>query len=223
MQKARRHAYALRPLAKCFSPFPHGTGTLSVSREYLALPDGPGGFTQDYSCPALLRIPLRFVSLRVRDSHPLRTDFPDCSTHEISCDGAVLQPPACRNTQGLGCSPVARHYWGNHSYFLFLRVLRCFSSPRLPPTSLDDTSSRYRVVPFGDPRVKGYLRLTAAFRTDRGFSQLITSFIASESQGIRHVPFLTFVKYHRIILMNLMTRQLYFRLSLFFFRLYSMS
>ena len=41
-----------------FSPFPHGTGSLSVSREYLALPDGPGGFAQDSSCPALLRIPL---------------------------------------------------------------------------------------------------------------------------------------------------------------------
>ena len=34
--------------------------TLSVSREYLALPDGPGWFTQDSSCPALLRIPLGF-------------------------------------------------------------------------------------------------------------------------------------------------------------------
>ena len=44
--------------SECFSPFPHGTGTLSVSREYLALPDGPGGFAQDFSCPALLRVPL---------------------------------------------------------------------------------------------------------------------------------------------------------------------
>ena len=38
-----------------FSPFPHGTGSLSVAREYLALPDGPGGFKQGFSCPALLR------------------------------------------------------------------------------------------------------------------------------------------------------------------------
>ena len=45
------------PCSGCFSPFPHGTGSLSVSREYLALPDGPGGFTRDSSCPALLRIP----------------------------------------------------------------------------------------------------------------------------------------------------------------------
>ena len=29
---------------------------------------------------------------------------------------------------GLGYSPVARHYWGNHCCFLFLEVLRCFSS-----------------------------------------------------------------------------------------------
>src|SRR3954447_9371470 len=30
---------------------------------------------------------------------------------------------------GLGSSLFARHYLGNHCYFLFLRVLRCFSSP----------------------------------------------------------------------------------------------
>ncbi len=39
-----------------FSPFPHGTGSLSVFEEYLALPDGPGRFRQDFTCPALLRI-----------------------------------------------------------------------------------------------------------------------------------------------------------------------
>src|SRR4051794_29648130 len=38
-----------------FSPFPHGTGSLSVASEYLALPDGPGRFKQGFSCPALLR------------------------------------------------------------------------------------------------------------------------------------------------------------------------
>ena len=31
---------------------------------------------------------------------------------------------------GLGCFPFARRYLGNRSYFLFLGVLRCFSSPR---------------------------------------------------------------------------------------------
>jgi hypothetical protein len=38
-----------------FSPFPHGTGSLSVASEYLALPDGPGRFPQGSTCPAVLR------------------------------------------------------------------------------------------------------------------------------------------------------------------------
>ena len=38
-----------------FSPFPHGTGSLSVVGEYLALRDGPRRFTRDCTCPVLLR------------------------------------------------------------------------------------------------------------------------------------------------------------------------
>ena len=53
----------------------------------------------------------------------------------LSCHSPVLQPRRNRNPGGLGSSPVARHYWGNHVCFLFLRVLRCFSSPRSPPPS----------------------------------------------------------------------------------------
>ena len=43
--------------------------------------------------------------------------------------------PRCRNgwrpwhDSGLGCSPFARRYSGNRCLFLFLRVLRCFTSP----------------------------------------------------------------------------------------------
>ncbi len=48
--------------SRFFSPFPHGTGSLSVSQEYLALADGPAGFTQGFTCPALLRIPLWITS-----------------------------------------------------------------------------------------------------------------------------------------------------------------
>ena len=38
------------------APFPHGTGSLSVTREYLALRDGPRGFRRGFTCPAVLRI-----------------------------------------------------------------------------------------------------------------------------------------------------------------------
>src|SRR3546814_1210030 len=37
-----------------FSPFPHGTGSLSVGQEYLALEDGPPMFRQGFTCPALI-------------------------------------------------------------------------------------------------------------------------------------------------------------------------
>ena len=40
--------------SRCFSPFPHGTGSLSVTEEYLGLEGGPPTFRQDFTCPALL-------------------------------------------------------------------------------------------------------------------------------------------------------------------------
>ena len=42
------------PALGCFSPFPHGTSSLSVASEYLALEDGPPGFPRDCTCPAVL-------------------------------------------------------------------------------------------------------------------------------------------------------------------------
>ena len=51
-------------------------------------------------------------------------------------------------------------------YFLFLEVLRCFSSLGSPPCiRTDDSPSDCRVVPFGNPRIKGHLHLPAAYRS----------------------------------------------------------
>lgn len=172
--------------SKCFSPFLHSTGSLSVSREYLALPDGPGRFTQDSSCPALLRIPLCFDCLQIRSSHALWPSFPERSFQQLSCNVAVLQPPPCRNMEGLGCSPFARHYWGNHYLFSFPAGTKMFQFPAL-------ASGLAGCHPFkmtGCPIRKSPDQ--RSFAPTRSLSQLITSFIASESQGIRHAPFLTF-------------------------------
>ena len=67
------------PCLGYFSPFPYGTGSLSVSEEYLALPDGAGRFRQDFSGPALLRILLVPDNLYLRGYHPLWPNFPEGS------------------------------------------------------------------------------------------------------------------------------------------------
>ena len=103
-------------------------------------------------------------NLRVRDCHPLRFNFPVNSTSSLNIPMEILQPRPCRNTAGLGYSPFARHYLGNHYCFLFLRVLRCFSSPGSPPLR-DDYPSGSRVAPFGNPRINSRLHLPVAFRS----------------------------------------------------------
>jgi len=49
------------PSSGFFSPFPHGTGSLSVGKEYLGLEGGPPTFRQDFTCPALLEHTCRFT------------------------------------------------------------------------------------------------------------------------------------------------------------------
>ena len=69
------------PYSGFFSPFPHGTSSLSVSQEYLALPDGSGKFRQDFTCPALLRILILFKSFSCTRLSLLLPSFPTCSTN----------------------------------------------------------------------------------------------------------------------------------------------
>src|SRR5690606_29949424 len=95
MQKARRHpakggtptackrmvsGSLSLPYSGCFSPFPHGTGSLSVSQEYLALADGPAKFTQGFTCPELLRIPLQISLLACTGLSPISPRFPTGSS-----------------------------------------------------------------------------------------------------------------------------------------------
>ena len=62
------------PSSGCFSPFPHGTCSLSVAEEYLGLEGGPPVFRQDCTCPALLESLATRRS--IRGCHPLRPGFP---------------------------------------------------------------------------------------------------------------------------------------------------
>ena len=131
-----------------FSPFPHGTGSLSVASEYLALPDGPGRFSQGSTCPAILRSHLKedciftygAVTLYGRPFQTVRLTLSYPSFNQISPDSHPTLSDYCGpatpcspcELHGLGYSEFARHYYRNHGCFLFLWVLRWFTSPGLP-------------------------------------------------------------------------------------------
>src|SRR5579875_4063266 len=59
--------------------------------------------------------------------------FPDRFIYPVPLSLHVECPTTPKGKPfGLGCSRFARRYSGNRVCFLFLRVLRCFSSPGLP-------------------------------------------------------------------------------------------
>jgi hypothetical protein len=83
---------------------------------------------------------------------------------------------------GLGFSDFARHYFRNHGCFLFLRVLRWFTSPSSPRYPMDSDNGNECSHSLGFPiRISPDHSLLAA---SRSFSQLIASFIAYLRLGI---------------------------------------
>jgi hypothetical protein len=146
MQKARRRLSAPTacrrtvsgslslPCSGFFPPFPHGTGSLSVFRSCLALRDGPRRFGQDSSCPALLRWRPRRSPVTRTGLSPSADRLSRRFRFLAATLWTLLLPRRRLDDSGLGSSPFARHYSGNRSFFLFLQVLRCFSSLRSPRT-----------------------------------------------------------------------------------------
>ena len=87
---------------------------------------------------------------------------------------------------GLGSFAFARRYLRNHCCFLFLRVLRCFTSPGV---ALGGYGLTPRAPPF--PAVGCPIRRStdqSVLAAPRGLSQLAASFVALRCQGIRRMP-----------------------------------
>ena len=81
---------------------------------------------------------------------------------------SAVRTPKCTHL-GLGSSGFARRYFRNHCCFLFLRLLRCFSSPGSLHKAMDSLYGSWSfsswVSPFRYPRIYTYLQLPVAFRS----------------------------------------------------------
>jgi hypothetical protein len=89
-----------------------------------------------------LRLPTRLVTLLLR----------------------TLQPPCHRNGTGLGYSEFARHYYRNRDFFLFLQVLRWFTSLSSLDPAYVFSGSFPRFAREGFP-INACVRLPEAYRS----------------------------------------------------------
>ena len=99
---------------------------------------------------------------------PTMANLPRLFCYVFGITFAVLYPEGIA-TLGLAFFHFARRYFGNRCFFLFLRLLRCFSSAGSLRITMDSLYGGRvlpaRVSPFGNLRVDGYLLLTAAYRS----------------------------------------------------------
>ena len=126
---------------------------------------------------------------RLQGCHLLWPAVPDRSTNvprtpfrRLPAYRGPTTPGSPRGSPGLGCSGFARHYSRNHGCFLFLWVLRWFTSPGAPRTAMDSPCDSRCSHRLGSPirRSPDHSLLAAP----RGLSQLATSFLARLRLGI---------------------------------------
>ena len=108
------------------------------------------------------------INLSLTGLSPSLAGFPNTIVLGLYITFAVLNPEWPKSF-GLAFFHFARRYFGNRVFFLFLSLLRCFSSRRSLYYTMDSCNSDWaflsRVPPFGHLRLTGYLLLTAAFRS----------------------------------------------------------
>ena len=106
------------PLPGFLSPFPHGTGSLSLSKTYLAFDSGLPKFTPDFSCRTLLGwsaeetsvfpygavthsgAPFQALLVTVSFVTSWQIADPPADSHD-----PTYATPACLHVYGLGCAP----------------------------------------------------------------------------------------------------------------------
>ena len=150
---------------------------------------GPPSFTQDYTCPALLGMPLGAVCVHLPGCHRLWRAVPGRFGLASCSHVAVPQPQPCKH-DWFGLAPVRSPLLRGSRLLSLPPGTEMFQFPGFPPPALcvQTGVTRHdpcRVSPFGHPRINAWLAAS------RGLSQPPTSFIGSWRQGIHRVPLVT--------------------------------
>ena len=121
------------------------------------MPDGPGRFPRDFSCPAVLRnLSTEPDCCRLQDCHLLWSLVPGGSTNNSVCNSAALRPnrPYNPREQALWFglfrvrSPLLAE---SLTCFLFLQVLRWFTSLRCLPRAYEFSAGYSGINQSGFP------------------------------------------------------------------------
>ena len=157
------------PLPGFFSPFPLGTCSLSVTREYLALRDGPRCFRQNSTCSVVLRIPIRVFYISSTGLSPyivlLSIRFDYVSVFLLYSLGPTTPNPEIR----FGLYPFRSPLLWVSIFLSFPPVTKMFQFTGLLSLSLcihDRIIVHYYywIPPFGNLRIIVYLQLPEAYR-----------------------------------------------------------
>ena len=124
--KTQGFRFSFTPLPGFFSPFLHSTVRYRSQRVFSLTGWSPLVPSRFHVSRCTLDSALPFIP-SLTGLSPSLAGFPKAILLKLTVRSAV-RTPACTHP-GLGSSPFARRYSGNRCFFLFLRLLRCFSSP----------------------------------------------------------------------------------------------
>ena len=142
---------------------------------------GPPGFTQDYTCPALLGMPLGAVCVDLPGCHRLWRAVPGRFGLASCSHVAVPQPQPCKH-DWFGLAPVRSPLLRGSRLLSLPPGTEMFQFPGFAALLRELTASR----PPGCPIRRSWDH--SLFAAPPGLSQLTTSFVASLCQGIHRAP-----------------------------------
>ena len=127
--------------------------------------DGPPSFTQDYTCPALLGMPLGAVCVHLPGCHRLWRAVPGRFGLASCSHVAVPQPQPCKH-DWFGLAPVRSPLLRGSRLLSLPPGTEMFQFPGFASLLREITDLAARgVAPFGDPGITACLQLPQAYRS----------------------------------------------------------